>query len=162
MLHLLVCRGRLRVDSDGVHQRVHTQRELRAGARDQHRGAGKGQHEGVRVEHHGAGHRDAQHDERGEDQDVAGGVGVGEERPVLEYSGVGGAGADRDRPVLLRQEDLHEPDGGGGAVGDQLRQHKGDVHGEAGALLVQRQRAVHGGDAHEHTAEAAAGGIPHV
>ncbi|KAG6383991.1 hypothetical protein SASPL_156218 [Salvia splendens] len=33
--------GRLRVDSNRVHQRVHTQRELWAGARDQHRGLGK-------------------------------------------------------------------------------------------------------------------------
>lgn len=49
---------------------------------------------------------------------IAGGVGIGAERAVFQHPGIRGAAADRDRPVLLRQAELQESDGGGGAVGD--------------------------------------------
>lgn len=92
----------------------------------------------------------------------SGRVRVGAECAILQHPGVGGADADRDRPVLLRQGPLQEPERCSGVVGDKLREHTGDVYGEAGAPGVQRVHAMHRRHLEQHTAAAAAGEVPHV
>lgn len=60
------------VDPNRLHERLHTQRQMRAGPRHQHRRPRQGQHQGLCIEHHGPRHCHARHHQRRQDQDVAG------------------------------------------------------------------------------------------
>lgn len=65
------------------------------------------------------------------------------ERAVLEHPSFRGAAAHSHRPVLLRQKHVQEPILRSSSFRDKLREHTWDLHGQTGALCMQRSDALH-------------------
>lgn len=102
----------------------------------------------MRDERNGAGLGDQALGQRGADQDVAGRVRDGVRGVVQQHRDGEREEPDNDRPVLLQQQVMRQPDGGGVHQRGLVQRHQGHVRREVAgdAPGLQRRGAVHQSD----------------